>query len=107
MPSTQRGFWNPLFPQLLPHAPQLLKLSLSSVHWPLQLVEPGRHAHWPPVQNWRDWQVLPHCPQSSGSCAVSAQIWFCWQSVPAHAHWPLAHVSPVSHWFWQLPHACG
>lgn len=108
-PETHFGFWKPFVPQLLPHAPQLLKLSAISVHCPLQSTKPGRQAHVPAEQNSRLLQKFPHCPHACGSCIVSAQIWplLVVQVDPAQAHWVLAHVSPSRHCLLHEPHACG
>jgi hypothetical protein len=49
--------------QTLPQVPQLVRSVERFRHWPLQLVWPAGHWHWPAMQLVVKGQVVPQLPQ--------------------------------------------
>lgn len=106
-PSTHLGFWNPWFPQLVPQAPQLVKLCCSSTQVLPHRVNPGRQWQVPASQKRVALHWVLQLPQRSGSCWVSAQV--CPHTVPPAGHWhtPALHTSPNAQWMLHVPQNCG
>jgi hypothetical protein len=65
-----------------PHAPQLLKSLLVSMHVPPQSIWPLGQEQVPPWQVWPSMHGLPHLPQLLKSVLVSTHV-------PPQSVWPL------------------
>lgn len=77
------------FAHLVPHAPQLSRSTVTSVHWPLQSSWPAAHPQVPLTQDVPPIHAVPHAPQLALSLFASTHELL--QFVRPGAH-PAAHV---------------